>query len=109
MGIGGGDICSKYAAAHQSNPQDTVVVDLAVRGLSDNIQADDLKKISGAKHVISSKVDTDSIRNVCTGTGRIKLRLAANEDVEIVKLQFLKAGFGVQEFSQDTKLKPNFT
>jgi hypothetical protein len=59
---------------------------LAIKGLSDHILAEDLKKISGAKHIISSVVDTDSIRNVCTGTGRIKLRLAPNEDVEIVKL-----------------------
>jgi hypothetical protein len=51
MGIGELGAASKYA---QSNPQDTKIVDLAVKGLSDNVQADDLKKISGAKHVISS-------------------------------------------------------
>ena len=59
--------------------------------------------------MISAHVDIDSIKNACLGTGRIKLRLAGNENLDTVKLQFLKAGYGVQEFSQDTKLKPNFS
>ncbi len=45
--------------------------------------------------MISAQGDTDSIRNVCTGTGRLKLILAPNEDLETVKLQFLKAGYAI--------------
>ena len=45
-----------------------------------------MKKISGAKHVIAATVDEDSIRNICTGTGRIKLRLNGDDDVDNVKL-----------------------
>jgi hypothetical protein len=45
--------------------------------------------------VISASVDVDSIRNICTGTGRLKLRLGANEDLDAVKVKFLKAGFGI--------------
>ena len=62
-----------------------------------NFKEEDLKRIAGVKHVINVVVDNDSIRNVCTGTGRIKIRLGANEDLDMVKLQYLKAGFGVSE------------
>jgi hypothetical protein len=85
------------------------VVDLDVKGLSEATQADDLKKISGAKHIISAVVDQDAIKNTCTGTGRIKLRLGGEDELVNVKLQFLKAGLGVQEHADDTKMKTNFS
>lgn len=67
-----------------------------------------MKKIANVKHVISATIDSDSIRNVCIGTGRVKLRLGQNEDIDVVKLQFLKAGFGVQEHTANTSLKAAF-
>ena len=54
-------------------------------------------------------MDSDSIRNVCTGTGRLKLRLGAGDDLDIVKLQFLKAGFGIQEHQENTKMNTGFS
>jgi hypothetical protein len=68
-----------------------------------------LKKIAGVKHVIHTTLETDSIRNVCTGNGRIKLRLQAEEDPEMVKLNFLKAGYSVQEHTENIKKKSGFT
>lgn len=101
--LGGADTSTKYVN------EATTVVDLDLKGLPSTTQAEDLKKISGVKHVISAVIDQDSIRNVCTGTGRVKLRLAANEDIESVKLQYLKAGYGVQEHEDNPKKKSNFT
>lgn len=46
------------------------------------MQSEDLKKLSGVKHVISADVDHDALKGVCTGTGRIKMRLTAEEDAE---------------------------
>ncbi len=57
-----------------------------MKGLGENTRAEDLKKISGVKHIISAVVDEDSIRNVCTGTGRIKLRLGGDDELDTVKL-----------------------
>ncbi len=71
---------------YQNADKPTVVVDLDLKGLHENTQSDDLKKISGAKHIISAVVDSDSIRNICVGTGRIKLRLGGEEEVDNVKL-----------------------
>lgn len=80
--LGTGNTIQHY---HNAEKQ-TVVVDLDVKGLPENVKADDLKKISGAKHVISAVVDEDAIRNVCTGTGRIKLRLGGDDEIDNVKL-----------------------
>lgn len=57
-----------------------------MKGLPSHTQSEDLKKISGVKHVISATVDHDALTNACTGTGRIKARLAANEDLDMLKL-----------------------
>ena len=80
-----------------------------MKGLPETVQPEDLKKISGVKHVISAIVDSDSIRNICTGTGRVKLRLAANEDLDTVKLQYVKAGYAVQDHEDNPKKKSAFT
>ncbi len=68
-----------------------------MKGLPSSAQAEDLKKLANVKHVITAVIDHDSITNACTGTGRVKLRLGPNEDLDMVKLQYLKAGYGVQD------------
>jgi hypothetical protein len=82
---------------------------LDVNGLPSHANADDLKKISGVKHVILATIDEDAIRNVCIGTGRIKVRLAQNEDLENVKFNFVKEGYSINEHSDNPKKKTNFT
>ena len=62
----GGNTLSRYNEVAKS-----VIVDFDLRDLPASIKEEDLKKVSGAKHVISATIDQDSIRNVCTGTGRI--------------------------------------
>ena len=57
-------------------------VDLVVTGLPTDCQPGHLKSISGVKHVIETTVEVDSIRNICTGVGKIKVRLGEGEDVE---------------------------
>lgn len=100
----GGNTLSRYNEVAKS-----VIVDFDLRDLPASIKEEDLKKVSGAKHVISATIDQDSIRNVCTGTGRIQLRLTEKDDIDQVKLSFLKAGFGVQDHSENSKKKPFFT
>jgi hypothetical protein len=85
------------------------VIDLDLQGLPSSIKEEDLKKIAGVKHVINTTIESDSIRNVCTGTGRIKLRLQPEESSETVMLNFVKAGYAVQEHSENPKKKTGFT
>jgi len=102
--LGTGNTLQKFNEATE-----TQVVDLDVKGLPSHAQSEDIKKISGVKHVISAVVEHDALTNACTGTGRIKMRLTGNEDLDNVKLQFLKAGYGVQEHAENTNKKSGFS
>lgn len=95
-----------YSVAEQSKPE---VVDLQLSGLPEHFQALDLKKMSGAKHVISATVDEDNMKGICLGTGRIKVRLNQGETSESVKLNFLKNGYIVKDFENDPRKKPMVT
>ena len=85
------------------------MIDLDLKGLPSNADSESIKKMANVKHVISATLDHDSITNNCLGTGRVKLRLAPNENIDIVKLQYLKAGIGVVDHEESTKKKSNFT
>ena len=50
--------------------------------LKEDTQADNLKRISGSRHVISAVVDEDNMLGTCKGTGRIQIRLNNGETVE---------------------------
>lgn len=84
-------------------------MDLVIKGLPKHADEIMLKKAAQIKHVISAKVDHDSITNDCVGTGRVKLRLAPEEDLETVKLRYLKEGYSVMEHEENPKKKSNFT
>lgn len=77
--------------------------------LKADTQPENLKKISGSKHVISAVVDEDNMLGTCKGTGRIQIRLNNGETAEQVKLNFLREGIIVTEHSIDPRKKPNLT
>ncbi len=58
---------------------------------------------------MEATVDQDQIRNVCTGFGKIKVRLGEGEDIETLKQQFVNAGLSVHENKLAPQKKPNFT
>jgi phage tail sheath gpL-like len=85
------------------------VIDLEVVGLPDNASAQALKKIASVKHVISTTVEEDNIRGACTGNGRIKIRLGADETADDVKLRFLQAGLSIKDHQINPKKQSGFT
>ena len=90
-------------------PGSELVVDLDLRDLPESANTESLKKTSGVKHIISASVDEDSIKNVCLGTGRIKLRLQNQEELDQVKMRFLQEGFSVIDHAENSKKKTGFT
>ena len=95
-----------YDVAKNSAPE---VIDLVIANLPATTQAQTLKKISQSKHVVSATVDEDNFRGVCTGTGRTQIRLNHGETADQVKLNFLRLGYKVTDFSQDPRKKPIIT
>jgi len=63
-------------------PSATRVVDLCLSGLPSNTDLIGVKKMSGARHVISAQLDEDNMKGICTGTGRIQIRLNQDENLD---------------------------
>jgi hypothetical protein len=89
--------------------QNPTVVDLIVSNLGSNTTAEDLRRISGSRHVFDAAVDEDNLRGSCVGTGRLQIRLNHGESVEQVKLNFLREGITIQENVKDARKRPNVT
>ena len=102
----GQDVYAQYGNNARDN---AAVFELVISGLPSDTQAGDLRKIAGAKHVVDATVDQDTIKNVCIGTGKIRVRLGDGEDLDHMKEQFLQAGLGVQESRSNQSKKPAFT
>lgn len=62
------------------------------------MNADTLKSLVNVKHVVGVETDTDNIKNVCTGTGRIKFRVGEGESAEIVKHRLAAEGYEVTNY-----------
>jgi len=61
------------------------VIDLDLKNLPVSIDEIEIKKQAKVKHVISATLDVDKLTNECSGTGRIKMRLGPNENLDSVK------------------------
>jgi hypothetical protein len=85
------------------------VYELVVSGLPTNTEGGDLRRIAGAKHIVDAIVEQDTIKNVCTGNGKIRVRLGDGEDLDSIKNQFYQAGLQVEEIKNNPSKKPVFT
>lgn len=77
--------------------------------MTENMDTQEVKKISGVKHIISADVDIDNLKGTCRGTGRIKIRLNDDEDPEQVRQRFLKKNILAQEFKQNPNKNNEFS
>ena len=100
---------SLNAYNQQRNPADIRVVDLDLKNLPQNSDLIGVKKMCGAKHIINVHLDEDNMKGICTGTGRIQIRLNANENLEDIELNFANKGVIASEHASDPRKKPNMT
>ena len=73
------------------------VYELSLSGLGSNMNAQEVKKMAGVKHVIAASVVEDNMKGTCVGTGTVKVRLNHGETREQVELNFTKNGVAVRE------------
>ena len=78
-------------------------------GLKETHQKDDIKRIAGVKHVISTEVDLDNVKGVCKGTGRIQIRLNEGEEPEAIRQRYVNQGIVVQAFKNNPQKTSSFT
>ena len=90
-------------------PAATRVVDLQLKNLPANTDLIEVKKMSGARHVIKAAIDEDNMKGICLGTGRIQVRLNQNEKLEDIELNFASKGIIVSEHENDPRKRPAVT
>lgn len=77
------------------------VFTLSLKGLPPTADSELLKVTSGAKHVVKATVQTDNIKNECTGFGEITIRLLDTESKEEIENRFRAIGITVEDKSDD--------
>ena len=101
---------SSLTAYNANKPaSDIRVVDLELKNLGENVDKIEVKKMSGARHVISVALDEDNMKGVCRGTGRIQIRLNQNENLDDIELNFASKGVMVKGHESDSRKKPAMT
>lgn len=103
--IGGNDANQYY---HKAQPKGELI-DLDLSNLPQHVDEIDVKKAANVKHVISTELALDNFKGICTGTGRIKIRLNEGESLEDVQRSFQKKGYTATVHQEDARKKPNFT
>jgi hypothetical protein len=68
-----------------------------------------LRRVANVKHVIESTVDEDNVKGICTGNGRIKIRLNEGETINQVRLNFVRAGYSIDLHNDDPRKRPAMT
>lgn len=74
--VTGSSSMAGYNLRENSKPD---VIELDLSGLGANVDAQEVRKMAGVRHVISSTVDEDNMKGTCTGTGKVKVRLNHGE------------------------------
>ena len=54
---------------------------------------------------MQQKIETDSIRNICKGNARVHLKVDSEEDLENMKINFMKRGIDVKGYNEKKKNK----
>jgi len=89
--------------------QEINVISLVFNNLPPTMDIETLKIMSGAKHVVRCIVQTDNIKNECTGEGEITIRLFGSETKEEIVARFYAAGLNTQDKKEDAgQRKSNF-
>ena len=103
--IGGNDANQYF---HKAQPKGELI-DLDLSDLPQHVDEIDVKKAANVKHVISTELAVDNFKGICTGTGRIKIRLNEGETLESVQRSLKKKGFTATVHQEDARKKPTFT
>ena len=104
--ITGSSSMNGYNLRENSKPD---IIELELAGLGANVDAQDVRKMAGVKHVISSTVEEDNMKGTCTGVGKVKVRLNHGETRDQLLLNYTKHGIAVKEAAIDPRKKPNLT
>jgi hypothetical protein len=98
------------ATRYYNKPQEnSTVIDMDLRGLPRDCDDHAVKTAANVKHVISTDIQYDNFLGHCKGEGRVKIRLNEGETIEMVRANFIRAGYQVKTHVDDPRKKPTVT
>jgi hypothetical protein len=82
------------ATRYYEKPADSKqIIDIDLTGLPKDCDDARVKEVANVKHVISSDIKYDNFLGHCKGDGRVKIRLNEGETLEMVRANFIRAGY----------------
>jgi hypothetical protein len=84
-------------------------IDLDLQNLPPHIDSLGVKRITGAKQIISTDLKYDAMKGTCTGQGRLRLRLGGGEDLNKIRSNLATAGIRTTTHEEDPYKKPLLT
>jgi hypothetical protein len=85
------------------------VIDIDLSGLPKECDDTTIKQVANVRHVISTDIKYDNFLGHCKGDGRVKIRLNEGETLEMVRANFIRAGYQVKTHVEDPRKKPIVT
>ena len=74
---------------------DPVVMDFDLAGLDPRMNSHELKRLCGNVHLISASTDVDPLKDRCTGTGRIQVRVTRQTEGSLQYMKTVLADQGI--------------
>lgn len=81
------------------------MIDIDLTGLPKDCDDATVKQVANVKHVISTDIKYDNFLGHCKGDGRVKIRLNEGETLEMVRANFIRAGYQVKTHIEDPRKK----
>lgn len=90
---------------NRDNTTDVNVHTLDLDHIPANLTVDDIKRTLGAKHLVSLEVDTDNVKNINTGKGKISIRSNTKDEKEALQQILYDLGIESSDFQQKNRKK----
>jgi len=96
----------------QAYPDSTpTILDFDLNGLGAHMNAQELRKLCGNVHLVSASTDVDPVKDRCTGTGRVQVRVTRQTEPSLVtmKTNLAKEGISVTAHKENAGRKSNYS
>ena len=80
----------------QAYPDSTpTILDFDLNGLAPDMNAQELRRLCGNVHLVSASTDVDPVKDRCTGTGRVQVRITRQTEQSLTTMKTCLANEGI--------------
>lgn len=88
-----------------------VILDFDLSGLGPSMNSQELRKLCGNVHLISASTDVDPLKDRCTGTGRVQVRVTQQTEGNLLamKTNLANQGISLSAHKENAGRKSNYS